>query len=232
MDSLKVYQFDKKLRLGSISDGGYVIADLEGNYDCYISAGISDEESFSRDFLNKYNVLESHGFDGTISHYPTEYTDRVNFIKKNINFFNDDNNTDLSDLLDRFQNIFLKMDIEGGEYPWILCVHESRLKNIKQIVIEFHGVNGNNWGCNLDNKFSCFKKLERNFYVVHAHGNNYGKFINGIPDVLELTLVNKSYFSEPPELNKIRFPQEGLDFPNNPAREDFDLNRYPFVKIC
>ena len=47
------YNFNLKKRYGSNNDGGYVIAELDGEYDCYISAGISNEESFSRDFINK-----------------------------------------------------------------------------------------------------------------------------------------------------------------------------------
>ena len=56
IELLKVYNFEKKVRYGTNSDGGYVIAELDGGYDCYISAGISNEESFSRDFINKYNL--------------------------------------------------------------------------------------------------------------------------------------------------------------------------------
>jgi len=41
-DLLQLYNFDKKIRLGSNNDGGYVIADLGVDYDCYISAGISN----------------------------------------------------------------------------------------------------------------------------------------------------------------------------------------------
>jgi hypothetical protein len=49
---LKVYNFDNKSRCGVNCDGGYVIGDIEETYDCYISAGISNEESFTRDFIN------------------------------------------------------------------------------------------------------------------------------------------------------------------------------------
>jgi hypothetical protein len=51
LELLQVYKFDKKTRCGSNCDGGYVLAELDCKYDCYISAGISDEESFSRDFI-------------------------------------------------------------------------------------------------------------------------------------------------------------------------------------
>ncbi len=116
LELLQVYNFDKKIRCGSPCDGGYVLADLDGKYDLYISAGISDEESFSRDFINKYNMNESNsfGFDGTIRNYPYRYTTNISFIKKNINHFNDNNNTNLSCLINKYDNIFLKMDIEGG----------------------------------------------------------------------------------------------------------------------
>ena len=72
LELLKVYHFDNKLRLGSDSDGGYILEELNEKYDCYISAGISNEESFSRDFINKYdlNRFICYGFDGTINKYP------------------------------------------------------------------------------------------------------------------------------------------------------------------
>ena len=84
LELLRVHSFDKKVRYGSNNDGGYVVAELDGGYDCYISAGISDEESFSRDFINEYNMNEynSFGFDGTIDNYPYNYTKNITFIKK------------------------------------------------------------------------------------------------------------------------------------------------------
>jgi hypothetical protein len=84
LELLQVYNFDKKNRCGSNLDGGYGISELDGEYDCYISAGISNEESFSRDFINKYNINKnnSYGFDGTIIDYPWGYTQNIQFIKK------------------------------------------------------------------------------------------------------------------------------------------------------
>jgi len=232
LELLKVYHFDKKLRCGSNSDGGYVFADLGGEYDCYISAGISNEESFSRDFINKYNMNEynSFGFDGTINSYPYQYTNKINFIKKNINSFNDDNNSNLSFLTDKYSNIFLKMDIEGGEYPWLLQIDEIKLSKFKQIVIEFHGITGDGWNCKYNDKIKCLEKLSRTHYIVHAHGNNHAHAVGNIPDVIELTYVNKNQFNPEPQLNMQSLPIINLDFPNNPGAIDFNLNRYPFVK--
>ena len=231
LELLQVYNFNKKIRCGSNSDGGYVLAELDGEYDCYISAGISDEESFSRDFINKYNMNEynSFGFDGTILNYPYNYTNKISFIKKNINYFNDDNNSNLFYLINKYNNIFLKMDIEGGEYPWLLQIDETQLNKFKQIVIEFHGITNNDWGCNYNDKVKCLTKLAKTHYIVHAHGNNYGLVVNNIPDVIELTYINKNYFNSIPELNMQSFPIANLDFSNNINLNDINLNFYPFV---
>lgn len=231
IELLQVYSFDKKIRCGSNSDGGYVLAELDGGYDCYISAGISYEESFSRDFIDKYNMDEDNcfGFDGTIDDYPHNYTKKISFIKKNINYFNDNNNSNLSFLTDKYDNIFLKMDIEGGEYPWLSQIDEHQLNKFKQIVIEFHGITGDGWGCNYNDKVKCLEKLSNTHYIVHAHGNNHGQVVNNIPDVIELTYVNKNYFDDEPQLNTLPLPSPFLDFPNNSDIKDVDLNYPPFV---
>ena len=232
LDILQVYQFDNKLRLGENCDGGYVLGELNETYDCYISAGISNEESFSRDFINKYNMNKnnSFGFDGTINDYPYQYTDKVSFIKKNITSFNDDKNTNLTFLFEKYNNIFLKMDIEGGEYPWLLNINEEHLKKIKQIVIEFHGITNDGWGCSYNDKIKCFEKLSKTHYIVHAHGNNCAPVINGIPYVIELTYINKNYFKTIPELNKTLLPNN-LDKPNIQNSLDINLNIYPFTQL-
>ena len=253
---LRVYSFDtsKKIRLGVPNDGGYVIADLgaevgaeggaEGLYDCYISAGVNDEESFTRDFLARYasscslNETNCFAFDGTIQAYPTQYTDKITFIKKNIGGGDGGARgavveTNLLFLLNKYSRVFLKMDIEGGEYPWLMRMTADDLRKIKQLVIEFHGitgVGGTDWGCSFDMKWDCIKKLSETHYFVHAHGNNHSHVVSGIPDVIELTCIEKSYFSEgAPMLNRVPLPIPGLDFANSRGRGDINLNLFPFV---
>ena len=259
LDLLRVYQFDtsKKIRLGVNTDGGYVIADIggavregdgegEGVYDCYISAGVSNEESFTRDFLARYaascslNETNCFAFDGTIAAYPTQYTDKITFFKKNIGGGAEDvepaaaagavSETNLLFLLNKYSRVFLKMDIEGGEYPWLMRMTADDLRKIKQLVIEFHGITGTGWGSSFDDKWACIKKLSETHYIVHAHGNNYSHVLSNIPDVIELTCIEKSYFSEGvPVLNHSPLPIIGLDFANCGGRRDIDLNVYPFV---
>lgn len=216
-----MYKFDRKIRLGTKQDGGYVIGDIGNVYDCYISAGVGNEESFSRDILNKYKFDHCYAFDGTINRYPVKYTDKISFIKKNINSFGDENNTNLSYLTKEHDNIFLKMDIEGKEYTWIPSID---LLCFKQIVIEFHNIN--KWN---EKKNECLRKLFQSHYIVHAHGNNYSGITNNIPNTLELTYIRKDQFDEKPKLNNIPLPINNLDFPNNPLKKDISLNCDPFV---
>jgi hypothetical protein len=231
LELLKVHHFDKKVRCGANEDGGYVFAELDGGYDCYISAGISNEESFSRDFINKYdmNRYNSYGFDGTINNYPYNYTRKISFVKKNINSFTDNKNSNLSFFTTNYNNIFLKMDIEGGEYPWLLQIDEAQLNKFKQIVIEFHAITNNECGCNYIDKMKCLEKLSKTHYIIHEHGNNAGNIIYNIPDIIELTYVNKKYFNSVPELNRQSLPTHNLDFPNIPSKNDINMNFYPFV---
>ena len=231
IDYLKIYNFDNKIRLGINKDGGYIVAILIGNYDFYISAGVSTEESFSRDFIELYNMNKYNcaAFDGTINKYPNNYTDKIIFYKKNISPVRSNTTANLSYFTKNFNNIFLKMDIEGSEYSWMLSLTEDQLKKFKQIVIEFHGINDNSWNTNLSDKIKCFEKLSNTHYAVHIHGNNYGNLTKNIPNTVEITYIRKDTINYYPELNKQLLPINGLDFPNNPNKSDFDLNFPPFV---
>jgi hypothetical protein len=120
------------------------------------------------------------------------------------------------------------MDIEGGEYPWLLLLDENQLSKFKQIVIEFHGITNDGWGWSNVDKIICLAKLANTHYIIHAHGNNNSFMLNGIPDVIELTFVNKKYFNSIPKLNKQNLPIENIDCRNVIHRDDFILNHYPF----
>ena len=231
MDVFKVYKCGNKIRCGVNTDGGYVFSELNTNYDCYISAGISNEESFSRDFTNRYGMTRnnSYGYDGTIDDYPYHYTDNVTFTRKNIGGHCDKLHTDLTDLIYRYRNIFMKMDIEGGEYPWLMAMDEPSLDKFAQIVIEFHAIQNDGYGSKLADKMVCFEKMNRTHYIVHAHGNNHAGTTNGIPDVLEVTYVNKRFFPNVPKFNYTPLPIAGLDFPNHMAVPEINMNLSPFV---
>lgn len=124
---------------------------------------------------------------------------------------------DIFNTLKEDSKLILKMDIEGDEYKVIddILLYQ---KNIYVLLIEFH---------NTDKKRDIFekniKKIQENFNIVHVHGNNYGKISHdGLPETLEISFLNKASFQFS-ELKRDTLPIEGLDFPNNPEKADYQL---------
>jgi hypothetical protein len=234
-----VYEFEKKIRCGSTADGGYVIANLDIQYDCLISAGIANNDDFSVDFLQTKPIPNEHcfGFDGSVDGLPDNLLDKMRFEKKFVGSTNDAHTTNLADLLETYKHIFLKMDIEGGEWDWLSNVQTRHLSNIAQIVIEFHGVTDVSWHgitidsfqCGKEEKMRRMKQLSSTHYLVHAHGNNADRVAsNGLPNVIELVYVNKKMFPCKPNLNRQPLPGP-LDRPNAISCPDIQLNFFPFV---
>jgi hypothetical protein len=209
-----VYDFPNKIRIGHQNCNEYVVGLLDTVYDCYITVGISDQDGFTVDFLNqlKINKSDSYVFNNTINLY---------------------------DVINRYNNVFLKMDIEGSEWEWLCTLDENTLNKISQIAIELHGItntsyhNNFNFNCfntTIDEKISCIEKLNKTHYIIHAHGNNADKTsYNGIPNVIKITFVNKKHFIDVPSFNRNPLPDKNLDFPNEKTVPDIDLNFYPFV---
>jgi hypothetical protein len=228
---LNVYEFNNKIRLGNNYDGGYVIADGIGNYDTYISAGIGEDESFSNDFLNKYNVLNSGAFQYDINKLPNNFPKKLRFYKRNISNISDDKNANLRFFINNYNNIFIKMDIEGDEFLWINSLSDCDLIKFKQLVIEFHGINDDSFNQSYETKKNVFNKLSLTHYLIHIHGNNFcvpQKNEKNIPNVVELTYIRKDCIQNP-KLNITKLPILGLDFPCNTNAPDIELNYKPFV---
>lgn len=118
--------------------------------------------------------------------------------------------------LDGRQNVALKMDIEGGEYRLIdgVLTYQDR---IPMMVIEFHATEFLR-----DPFLEKLASLGRSYEVVHIHGNNYvGLSDDGLPDLLELTFLHKNLCTS--TARRGHLPVAGLDFPNDPKREDHEL---------
>jgi len=122
------------------------------------------------------------------------------------------------------------MDIEAGEYPWLLNIDENDLSKFKQIVIEFHCIYDDGLNVKYADKVKCLEKMKKTHYLVHAHANNCCARLNNIPEVIELTYVNKRELQSP-EFNTTPLPIPNLDYPNNGIPEsDWNLSFYPFIK--
>ncbi len=153
------------------------------------------------------------------------YLDYINFFKnknehhiikigtQNINY----KEVTISKTLENYENVILKIDIEGDEYKILNQVTDNS-KKINTLIIEFHNIHKN-----MD---SIKKFIDSNnlLKLIHIHANNFaGKNNEGDPNVLELTFVNIEKIS----LNLIKtqknYPLKGLDYKNTHRKNDFFL---------
>lgn len=215
----------KKIRVGKDFDGGYVICDIPNiNYDLLLGCGVDVDISFESQFCNKYKNALCYLYDGSVNDI---YLDNKNmtFFKKYINNFNDENNTNLHEIIDKFNNIFLKMDIEGYEIPWIKSLSDEKLNKISQIVMEFHYPFE-------DYKKDVFEKINKYFIMIHFHANNCCGVRNHngiiIPNVFECTYLNRKFFNNNYELNTDVIPSV-LDMKNVYEHDEIYIDYEPFV---
>lgn len=117
-------------------------------------------------------------------------------------------------------DVFLKMDIEGGEYdlvPDIIKQHDR----IRCIAAEFH------W---LDKRTEDFNQairlLSQHFTLIHIHANNIGPYdhANDFPITVEITWINNSVLEEKLVPSTLDYPREGLDIPNTVTKPDYKLH--------
>lgn len=216
-----------KKRLGKDGDGGYIIADIpDAQYEILLAGGILDDISFEEDFLRIHPDAKAYAFDGTIGNLPKE-NENIVFIRKNVGDNNDEATTNIHDIIDANDRIFVKMDIEGGEIPWILSLRNEHMSKFEQIVMEFHSPFG-------ERENDVFNKINDTHYLVHFHGNNCCGVNNhrgvNIPWVFECTYLHKKHFNgRMPELNTEPIPS-GLDMKNT-WNDEIVIDYPPFVHI-
>ena len=165
----------------------------------------------------KENWLKYRGF--------IKFCSMATFSKSRLRNRIDDKSIDvtLTNLFKGFQskNLGLKIDIEGDEYRVIdeICSHENQ---ILWIAFEFHYTDHLRLVFN-----DSMAKLQKHFYIAHFHANNcVGLSNDGLPESIELTLINKSIN---PDLGTAprEYPLTGIDYPNNSDREDFRFDFGP-----
>jgi len=232
---LNTYTIQNSLvRVGPREDGGYVIAD-GFDYDLFISCGIANDIRFEDDFLDIHKI-KCVAFDGTIQSFPS-HRNNIEWVPKNIGYSNTEKTTNLKEYIQNNKKIFLKMDIEGSEFNWLDSMSEVELNNFSQIVIEVH------WPFDIY-RMNMLKKLNATHYIIHIHGNNYcdrdipnhlpsGRTFDGtvtinnnimpqinLPEVFEVTYINKKLCNNSlVKMKEIQFPTV-LDYPNNPNADD------------
>ena len=138
------------------------------------------------------------------------------FEKKIVFKKRNDNETTIPDILANYNEIFLKVDIEGDEYKILNDIKRNSSKIIF-LVIEFHDVNKN-----IKKIKNFIKKLD--LKIIHIHGNNYGGLDkNNNPKVIELSLLNSKKIKLKKILSKRNYPINDLDYKNFKRRSDIEI---------
>ena len=202
---------DDLIRLGKDNDGGYLVnkEDVLSSKKL-LSFGIGQDTSFEVEFLDKNNinvltfdnsVKELNVTDKMITHYP------INVDKNNI-----------VDILTKCgDSLFLKCDIDGGEYEILndLIKYSDKFTGV---VMEFHNISTADIFNDLTNFISKF-----GLRLIHTHINNYSYLISDetyFVDVIELSFSssrNNTSLSD-----NIALPHK-LDMPNNPDDNEFKI---------
>lgn len=138
------------------------------------------------------------------------------------------------------ENVFVKMDIEGGEWYWLESLEHEELNRVTQMTIVIHLIlelKGADLNTEFVKRLKIIEKLNKYFYLMHVHGNNHANVFScgdkQYPSVIECTYVNKKVFVNNPSLFVIRnirnFPNE-LDMSNNEHGPEINhiLNKPPF----
>jgi len=132
-----------------------------------------------KDFLNYLKLIQSD----SITYINAEVTGNHASPKKSKSISFD---STIEDFHTNFMNSGMKIDIEGGEYD---CLENSMISfsNFSFVLIEFHSVPKN-----IEKFKEILERFSKTFVIGNLHINNYGSIAdNGIPEIIELTFVNK-----------------------------------------
>lgn len=227
-------------RLGDLMDGGYVVPmSVIEQSQALLSLGLGDNWSFDAAWHSLKPQDPIHMYDGTVTRDSLAVTINRG-VRSNLDikaaydiFFVDHKQhwtenvgpgqaqTSLATCITRLggKDIFVKMDIEGGEYALIsdLINYQDRITGM---VMEFHFCNGSR-----QHFETAVRMLQQHYVIVHLHGNNHVDVgSEGLTDCLELTFVNRSLMPDDAQ-PRTNFYIDGLDFSNVAGAEDF---RYCF----
>jgi hypothetical protein len=222
-----MHHLSRSIKIGSLSDGGYVICEPRSKQPRSISLGLGFEVSAEAELLSLgFEIIAA---DGSVEN---PFPDLAKFGFRKSHISSREVKDFSSNTFDEFLNLFewdsdvelIKIDIEGAEYDLLLTC-QAKLQKARILVIEFHGLELLG-----DAKFrkiliNLLGNLHETHKPIHVHANNGApgiKMAGGeFPTLLEVTFLKNE------ECTGVRnfgpFPTE-LDRPNTNIRPDIDLD--------
>lgn len=214
------YFSSELIRVGLNGDGGYLVPDVLHRVNACFSPGVGSSTSFEAELWERASI-PSFLADATVTR-PDALPDGIAFRSAMIGASPDANYVTLSEWVETsvpgsVGNLLLQMDIEGGEYNVLIYEDAAFLRRFAVMVIEFHGLGrlGVPWFHNVLS--GVFRKLYRDFVIVHAHPNNCcpAPLLGTVrvPDVLEVTFLRRDLLRECASPNQVALPHP-LDWHN------------------
>jgi hypothetical protein len=112
--------------------------------------------------------------------------------------------------------VFLKMDIEGGEFQLLDDILTCR-GIFPGIAIEIHFANYHR-----ENFKQTVEKIKEYYELVHTHGNNHTVLgADGSCDCFEFTFIRKDLCDD--TAKRYKFYLDGLDVSNVPGLDDYEF---------
>jgi len=220
---------NKKIRIGSKNDGGYVLLDDFKQIKYVYSFGIENEISFDKELADKN--IDVFMYDHTINKLPFE---NIKFHWKKIGLISINSKNDTFKTLPELlienghikeNNLILKLDIESAEWDIFQKIPINIIKKFKFIIGEFHFDDNNKYL-----QLKTIQKINKTHQIFHLNCNNCGSSIINFDkyklcNLLEISFANKAdyKFDEFKEM----FPIKGINGKN--CENEKDLN--PLLNI-
>ena len=161
-------------RFGSPNDGGYLMCEnLIEPLDTGYSYGVGANDDWGCEVSRRYHV-PVHEYDCFDPARPTCNGGRFIFHNECVgdrtgnreSHFFDTLENQMSKNGDTGKRALIKMDIEGGEWESLLAAPDELLASIPQLAMEMHGFDK-------PKILEALRKLNRKFYLVNLHFNNW-----------------------------------------------------------
>ena len=214
-------------RFGSANDGGYLMCEnLIEPIDAAYSYGVGPNDDWGCDVSRRYHVpvYEYDCFDparptcsgGTFVFHDECVSNRTGYRRSR---FFDTLENQIRKNGDIGRRLIIKMDIEGAEWDSLLAAPDELLASISQIAMEMHGYD--------DPKIvELIRKLQRNFYLVNLHFNNWSCTPKAAPLpawAYQVLWVNKRIGILDPAA-PVPAPMSPLNAPDSPTWPDCQLS--------
>ncbi len=182
------------IRVGPLSDGGYVVPKEIFEVKALFSPGVAQSSDFELEFASR--GIPCFLADASVERPPVDHHN-FRFLKR---FIGAKSNGDFISMADWINasgagssNLALQMDIEGAE--WDVLQVSGWLSSFRFLVIELHDLEKVWFRTDAPRLLSALRNVSKDFECVLTVGNNFGPLVEfgdfAFPKTVEVTYVRR-----------------------------------------